>query len=57
MTSEATSEVSLDLKGHLEATEAMKMAFRNNMHMDSRVNEVAGYKSEAIFIALSLATL
>ena len=39
---EFDSEVSLDLKGHLEATEAMKVAFRNNMHMDSRVNEVTG---------------
>ena len=46
--------------GHLEATrasEAMKVAFRSNMHMDSRVIEVAGFKTEAIFIALSLATL
>ena len=39
------------------ASEAMKVAFRSNMHMDSRVIEVAGFKSEAIFIALSLATL
>ena len=57
---EFNSEVSLDLRGHLEATrtsEAMKVAFRSNMHMDSRVNEVAGFKSEAIFIVLSLATL
>ena len=33
------------------------MAFRSNIHMDSRVMEVAGFKSEAIFIALLLATL
>ena len=39
------------------ASEAMKVAFRSNMHMDSRVIEVAGFKSEAIFIALLLATL
>ena len=47
------SEVSLDLRGHLEATrasEAMKVAFRSNMHMDFRVIQV-------IFIALVLATL
>ena len=53
-------EVSLDLRGHLEATgasEAMKVTFRSNMHMDSRVVEVAGFKSEAVFIALPLATL
>ena len=57
---EFNSEVSLDLRGHLGATrasEAMKVAFRSNMHMDSRVIEVAGFKYEAIFIALSLATL
>ena len=57
---EFNSQVSLDLRGHLEATrasEAMKGAFRSNMHMDSRVIEVAGFKTEAIFIALSLATL
>ena len=57
---EFNSEVSLDLRGHLEATrtsEAMKVAFRSNMHMDSRVIGVAGSKSEAIFIALLLATL
>ena len=37
---EFNSEVSLDLRGHLEATrasEAMKVAFRSNMHMDSWV--------------------
>ena len=57
---ELHSEVNLDLRGHLEAnraSEAMKVAFRSNMHMESRVIEVAGFKSEAIFIALSLATL
>ena len=57
---EFNSEVSLDIKGHLEAnrtSEAMKVAFRSNMHMDFRVIEVAGFKSEAIFIILSLATL
>ena len=46
--------------GLLEATrasEAVKVAFRSNMHMDSRVFEVAGFKYEAIFIALLLATL
>ena len=60
MTLEDASEVSLDIKGHLEAnrtSEAIKVAFRSNMHMDFRVIEVAGFKSEAIFIALSLATL
>ena len=53
-------EVTLDLKGHLEATrasEAMKVAFRSSMHMDSRVIEVDGFKSEAIFNALSHKTL
>ena len=42
------------------ALDAMKVAFRSNIHMDSlmdsKVIEVAGFKSEAIFIALSLAT-
>ena len=54
------SEVSLDLRGHLEATrasEVMKVPFRSNMHMDSRVVEVTGFKPEDIFIALLLATL
>ena len=57
---EFNSEVSLDIKGHLEAnrtSEAMKVAFRSNMHMDFRVIEVAGFKSEAIFIAPSFASL
>ena len=50
---EFNSEVSLDLRGHLEATrtsEAMKVAFRSNV---SRV----GFRSEVIFIALLLASL
>ena len=39
-------EVSLDLRGHLEATmtsEATKMAVRGNMHMNIRVFEVADF--------------
>ena len=51
---EFNSEVSLDLRCHLEATrasEVMNVAFRSNMHMNSRVTEVAGFKTEAIFIA------
>ena len=39
------------------ASEAMKVAFRSNMPMDSRVIEVAGFKFEAIFSAPSLATI
>ena len=57
---EFNSKVSLDLRGHLEATrasEAMKVAFKSNMHMDSRVIGVAGSKSEAIFIAQLLISL
>ena len=57
---EFNSKVSLDLRGHLEATrasEAMKVAFKSNMHMDFSVIEVAGFKSEANIIAQSLATL
>ena len=38
------------------ASEAMKVAFRDNMHMDSRVIEVADFKSDSNFIALSLAS-
>ena len=37
------SEVKFDLQGHLEAaraSEAMKIALRGNMHMDTRVIEV-----------------
>ena len=41
----------------IRALEAMKVAFRSNMHIDSRGIEVAGFKSEAIFIALALASL
>ena len=44
----------------MEATrafEAMKVAFRSNMHMDIKVIEVADFKSEAIFIALLLTSL
>ena len=57
---EFNSEVSFDLRGHSEATtasEIVKVAFRSNMHMDSRVFEVVDFKSEAIFITLLLATL
>ena len=57
---EFKSDLRCDLLGHFEATrasEAVTVAFRRNMHMDSRVIEVAGFKSEAIFIALLLATL
>ena len=39
-------EVSLDLRGHLEATmasEATKMAVRGNMHMNAMVLEVAHF--------------
>ena len=53
-------EVCLDLRGHLEATrasEAIDVAFRSNMHMNSRVIEDAGFKSETIFMAPSLASL
>ena len=39
------------------ASEAMKVALRSNMHMDSRVIEVAGFKSEVIFVALMPADL
>ena len=57
---EFKSDLRCELRGHLEATrasEAMKVAFRSNGHMDSRVIEFAGFKSEAIFIALLLASL
>ena len=37
--------------------EALKVAFRSNMHMDSRVIEIVDIKSEAIVIALSIASL
>ena len=35
----------------------MKLAFRSNMHMELKVIEAAGYKSEAIFITILLASL
>ena len=47
-----SSEVICDLPGHLEAamaSEATKMAIRGNMHMDTRVIEVADFKSEVKF--------
>ena len=47
-----TSEVSFDLRGHLEAimaSEATKMAVRGNTHMDTRVSEVPDFKSEVKF--------
>ena len=37
------SEVKFDLRGHLEAamaSEIMKIAFRGNLHIDIKVNEV-----------------
>ena len=58
--SEFKSDLRCDLRGHMEATrasEAMKVAFRSNMLMNFRVIKVAGFKSEAIFIALFLASL
>ena len=39
------------------ALEAMKVVIRSNVHMNSKVIEVADFKSEAIFIALLLASL
>ena len=45
-------EVSLDLRGHLEATmalEATKMAVRGNMHIDTMVIEVPDFNSEVKF--------
>ena len=44
---EFNSEVRCDLRGCLEATmasEATKMAVRGNMHMNTRVIEVADFK-------------
>ena len=46
MNTDVTSEAT-------RASEAMKVALRGNMHMDSRVIEVASFKSEAIFIVLA----
>ena len=57
---EFKSDLRCDHLGHLEATrasETMNVAFGSNMHMHSRVMEVAGFRSEAIFIALVLASL
>ena len=48
---ELNLEVRCDLRGHLEvamASEATKMAVRDNMHMDTRVIKVADLKSEVI---------
>ena len=45
-------EAICDLQGQLEAamaSEATKMAVRGNMHMDTRVIEVADFKSEVKF--------
>ena len=45
-------EVRCDLRGCLEAamaSEASKMAVRGNMHNDTRVIEVADFKSEVKF--------
>ena len=52
MTTDVTSEAT-------RASEAMEMALRSNMHMYSRVHliEFVGFKSEANFIALLLASL
>ena len=49
---EFNSEARCDLRGCLEAamdSEATKMAIRGNMHMDTRVIEVADFKSEVKF--------
>ena len=49
---EFNSEARCDLQGCLEAamaSEATKMAIRGNMHMDTRVIEVADFKSEVRF--------
>ena len=40
-----------------KASEAMKVALRSNMYMDSRAIEVASFKSEVIFIVLMPADL
>ena len=45
-------EARCDLQGHLEAamaSEATKMAVRGNMHNNTRVIEVADFKSEVKF--------
>ena len=49
---EFNSEARCDLRGCLEAamaSEATKLAIRGNMHMDTRVIEVADFKSEVKF--------
>ena len=49
---EFNPEARCDLRGCLEAamaSEATKMAIRGNMHMDTRVIEVADFKSEVKF--------
>ena len=49
---EFNSEARCDLRGCLEAamaSEATKMAIKGNMHMDTRVIEVADFKSEVKF--------
>ena len=49
---EFNSEARCDLRGCLEAamaSEATKMAIRGNMHMDTRVIEVADFKPEVKF--------
>ena len=50
--SEINSEASCGLRGHFEvamASEATKKATRGNIHMDSRVFDIADLKSEVIF--------
>ena len=49
---EFNSEARCDLRGRLEATmasEAVKMAIRGTMHMDTRVIEVADFKYKVKF--------
>ena len=49
---EFTYEVISGLRGHLEAataSEATKMALRSNMHMTTRVSEIADFKSQVKF--------
>ena len=46
---EFNSEVKYDLRGRLEvamASEVIKIAVRGNMHLDTSVIKVAGFKSE-----------
>ena len=54
------SEVVCDLRGCLEAfmaSEAALLTVRGNMYLNTCVVKGASFKSEAIFIALSLASL